>query len=95
MEQSGTFSGSDSSCTIALAPSNGKMLEKENGSFSELELLGKASRVHVASGGHVGICDPCYSWRMCWCLWSMLLPQDMLMNVSVLLLEAMLRPGSC
>lgn len=60
-QQSGTFSGSDSSCTIALALSNDWMLEMENCSFSELELLEKASRVHVASGGCVGICGPCYS----------------------------------
>lgn len=61
MQQPGTFSGSDSSCTIALALSNGRMLEMENDSVSELELLEKASRVPSTSAGHVGIGDPCDS----------------------------------
>lgn len=54
-------SQADSSCTTALALSNGRMLEVENDSVYELELLEKASRVPSATAGRVGIGDPCDS----------------------------------
>lgn len=37
--------------------------------------------VCAGPGGHVDVRAPCYSWWLCWCPWSMMLPQTVFMPV--------------
>lgn len=52
---------------------NDKTLEMKNSSFSGLSIL---ERLPWSSKDFL-----CYGWRLCWCLWSVLLPESMLMFV--------------